>query len=171
MIIYGMGSLPCKTFMQGILDGVHQQLPRGKVLEKFVFMKDCCLFNFGSTGRFPRICREFNGLPTRNNRLKVTYDLQTVNMTVVHHSHCPAPGNHPKTGKPPSSVFQYVDNSVARGEVMGLTGSKQDKHHLTPCFHIVYNVSLNKLYQDKKGTFVEYGEENSKTGRCSIRLN
>ena len=54
---------------------------------------------------------------------------------------------------------------------MDLTGTKQDKPHSAPCFHVVYNVSLNKSHQDKKGTFVEYGEENSKTGRCSIRLD
>ena len=68
------------------------------------------------------------------------------------------PGDH-------QFLFQYVDDAVARGEGMEITVTKQDTPHLTHCFRVVYNVPLNKSHQDTKVTFVEYWEENSKTGK------
>ena len=48
---------------------------------------------------------------------------------------------------------------------MELTVSKQDSSHLTHSFRVVYNAPLNKTHQHKRVTFVEYWEENSKTGK------
>lgn len=62
-------------------------------------------------------------------------------------------------------LFQYVDNAVAGGDVTELTVTNHDKPHLTHCFRIVYNAPLNKKRQGKLVTFVEYWEENSKTGK------
>jgi hypothetical protein len=62
-------------------------------------------------------------------------------------------------------LFQYVDAAEANGDVTELAITKQDKPHLTHCFRIVYNAPLNKSHQQKKVTFVEYWEKNSKTGR------
>lgn len=68
------------------------------------------------------------------------------------------PGDH-------KFLFQYVDDAVANGDVTELTITKQDKPHLTHCFRIVYDAPLNKIHQNKRVTFVEYWEENSKTGK------
>lgn len=62
-------------------------------------------------------------------------------------------------------LFQYVDDAVAGGDVMELNITQQENAHITHCFRIVYNAPLNKSHQDKRVTFVEYWEENSKTGR------
>lgn len=62
-------------------------------------------------------------------------------------------------------LFQYVDDVVANGDIMELTVTKKDTPHLTHCFRVVYNAPLNKSHQDKRVTFVEYWEENSKTGK------
>ncbi|MBM9521300.1 transposase [Desulforhopalus vacuolatus] len=68
------------------------------------------------------------------------------------------PGDH-------QFLFQYVDDAVARGEGIEFTVTKQNTPHLTHCFRVVYNAPLNKSHQDTKVTFVEYWEENSKTGK------
>jgi hypothetical protein len=68
------------------------------------------------------------------------------------------PGDH-------KFLFEYVDGALANGDVTELTITKQDKPHLTHCFRIVYDAPLNKSHQDKRVTFVEYWEENSKTGK------
>jgi len=62
-------------------------------------------------------------------------------------------------------LFQYVDTAEANGDVTELTVTKPDKPYLTHCFRIVYNAPINKIHQQKKVTFVEYWEENSKTGK------
>lgn len=62
-------------------------------------------------------------------------------------------------------LFQYVDDAVANGNALELTVTKKDASHLTHCFRVVYNAPLNKKHQDKRSTFVEYWEENSKTGK------
>lgn len=62
-------------------------------------------------------------------------------------------------------LFQYVDDAVANGDAMELTVSKKDAPHVTHCFRIVYNAPLNKSHKDKRVTFVEYWEEDSKTGK------
>jgi hypothetical protein len=62
-------------------------------------------------------------------------------------------------------LFKYVDDAVARGEAIELTVSKQDSYHLTHAFRVVYNAPLNKSHQDRRVTFVEYWEEDKKTGK------
>jgi hypothetical protein len=62
-------------------------------------------------------------------------------------------------------LFQYVEDAVARGDVMELNITKKDAPHLTHCFRVVDNAPLNKSHQDKRVSFVEYWEENSKTGK------
>ncbi|MBM9519389.1 transposase [Desulforhopalus vacuolatus] len=68
------------------------------------------------------------------------------------------PGDH-------QFLFHYVDDAVARGEGIEFTVTKQNTPHLTHCFRVVYNAPLNKSHQDTRVTFVEYWEENSKTGK------
>lgn len=62
-------------------------------------------------------------------------------------------------------LFQFVDDAVANGDAMELTVSKKDAPHVTHCFRIVYNAPLNKSHKDKRVTFLEYWEEDSKTGK------
>lgn len=62
-------------------------------------------------------------------------------------------------------LFQYVEEATARGDVLELTVTKPDTPHLTHCFRIIYNAPLNKSHQNKRVTFVEYWEQNSKTGK------
>jgi hypothetical protein len=62
-------------------------------------------------------------------------------------------------------LFQYVDDAAAGEDTTELTITNKESDHLTHCFRIVYNAPLNKTNQDKWVTFVEYWEENSKTGR------
>lgn len=76
----------------------------------------------------------------------------------LHYILCVKEGDH-------QFLFQYVDDAVARGEAMELTVSKQESSHLTHAFRVVYNAPLNKTHQNKRVTFVEYWEENSKTGK------
>lgn len=61
-------------------------------------------------------------------------------------------------------LFQYVDADSADKDTTELTITNKEDSHLTHCFRIVYNGPLNKANQDKRVTFVEYWEENSKTG-------
>lgn len=62
-------------------------------------------------------------------------------------------------------LFQYIDDAAAGTDTTELTITNKKFDHLTHCFRIVYNVPLNKSNKDKRVTFVEYWEENSKTGR------
>ena len=62
-------------------------------------------------------------------------------------------------------LFQYVDSAVANGNVTELTVTKKDAPHLSHSFSVVYNAPLNKTHQDKRVTFIEYWEKNSKTGK------
>ncbi len=62
-------------------------------------------------------------------------------------------------------LFQYVDEAVARGNVTELSITCPEDRHLTHNFRIVYDAPLNKSNQDKKVTFVEYWEENTRTGK------
>jgi len=62
-------------------------------------------------------------------------------------------------------LFKYVAGAVANGDVMELTITKKEQPHITHCFNVVYNAPLNKQHRNKRVTFVEYWEENSKTGK------
>ena len=62
-------------------------------------------------------------------------------------------------------LFQYIDLAATQGDVMELTVTKKDNPDVTHSFRVVYNAPLNKSHQDKRVTFVEYWEENSKTGK------
>ncbi len=61
-------------------------------------------------------------------------------------------------------LFQHADDAIANEEAMEITATNPKDSHLTHCFRIVYNAPLNKKHQNKLVTFVEYWEENSKTG-------
>lgn len=62
-------------------------------------------------------------------------------------------------------LYQYIDLAATQGDVMELTVTKKDNPDVTHSFRVVYNAPLNKSHQDKRVTFVEYWEENSKTGK------
>ncbi|MFH0785582.1 MAG: hypothetical protein V2B20_27055 [Pseudomonadota bacterium] len=67
-------------------------------------------------------------------------------------------------------LFQYVDDAVTGGDVLEFNVIEQDASHLSHCFRIVYNAPLNKTHQNIRVTFVEYWEENSKTGKTQYLL-
>ena len=62
-------------------------------------------------------------------------------------------------------LFEYVDLAVKEGRAAKLDITDEKKEHINHYFHIVYDVLLNKSNQDRRVTFVEYWEENTKTGR------
>ena len=62
-------------------------------------------------------------------------------------------------------LFKYVANAVANGDAMELTITKKEESHIKHCFNVVYNAPINKQHRNKRVTFVEYWEENSKTGK------
>ena len=62
-------------------------------------------------------------------------------------------------------LFQHVDQAVESGEAVELAIADKKNAAITHCFRIVYNAPLNKSNQDKLVTFVEYWENNAKTGR------
>jgi len=241
MTIYGMGSIPCDTSMREILDGVDpnnlrslfkdafRQLQRGKVLEKFLFMKTGYLLNLDGTGYFSSDSVYSDACLEKMNKKtgKVTYYLQTVGAAVVHHEIREVIVLPPETIRKQDGetkmdcernairrflgklrqdhphlqfiinedslssnfphikdleehnlhyilgvkqgdhkfLFQYIDDAVIDGDVTELNIAQPDDSHITHCFRIVYNAPLNKSHQDKLVTFVEYWEENSKTGK------
>ena len=62
-------------------------------------------------------------------------------------------------------LFQYVDQALENGEAVELTLPDEKNEAITHYFRIVYGAPLNKSNQDIRVTFVEYWEDNSKTGR------
>ena len=62
-------------------------------------------------------------------------------------------------------LFQHVDQAVKDGEVVEQSLSDEKKKDITHYFRIIYDVPLNKSNQDRRVTFVEYWEENTKTGK------
>ena len=60
-------------------------------------------------------------------------------------------------------LFEYVEQAVKKGSAVEL--AMVDKENINHYFHIVYDVPLNKSNQDRRVTFVEYWEENTKTGK------
>jgi len=62
-------------------------------------------------------------------------------------------------------LFQYVDQAVEDGKSIELSIADEKNEAITHYFRILYDVPLNKSNQDRRVTFIEYWEENSKTGK------
>jgi hypothetical protein len=62
-------------------------------------------------------------------------------------------------------LFQHLDQAVESGEAIEMALADKDNAAITHCFRIVYDAPLNKSNQDRRVTFVEYWENNAKTGR------
>jgi hypothetical protein len=62
-------------------------------------------------------------------------------------------------------LFQHVDQAIKDGEAVELVMADERNEDITHYFHIVYDAPLNKSNQDRRVTFVEYWEENTKTGK------
>lgn len=60
-------------------------------------------------------------------------------------------------------LFQYVEQAVESGEAVELVMTDEENEDINHHFRIVYNVPLNKSNQDRRVTFVEYWEENTRT--------
>ncbi|MBM9617054.1 transposase [Desulfobulbus rhabdoformis] len=62
-------------------------------------------------------------------------------------------------------LFQHVDRAAETGEAIELVVADKDKKESLHYFRIVYDAPLNKSNQERRVTFVEYWEENTKTGK------
>ena len=62
-------------------------------------------------------------------------------------------------------LFQHVDQTVENGEAVEVVMPDKDKEDIVHYFRIVYDAPLNKSNQDLRVTFVEYWQENAKTGK------
>lgn len=62
-------------------------------------------------------------------------------------------------------LFQSVDQAIKDGAAVELMIPDEENEDINHYFHIAYNVPLNKSHQDRRVTFVEYWEENTKTGK------
>ncbi|MBM9617058.1 transposase [Desulfobulbus rhabdoformis] len=62
-------------------------------------------------------------------------------------------------------LFQHVDRAAEAGEAIELVIADKVKEELLHYFRIVYDAPLNKSNQERRVTFVEYWEENTKTGK------
>ncbi len=62
-------------------------------------------------------------------------------------------------------LFEYVEQAVKEGSAIELAIADEKKENINHYFHIVYDVPLNKSNQDRRVTFVEYWEENTRTGQ------
>jgi len=62
-------------------------------------------------------------------------------------------------------LFQYVDQEVEDGRAVELSLPDEKSEDITHYFRIVHDVPLNKSNQDLLVTFVEYWQENIKTGK------
>jgi hypothetical protein len=96
--IYGMDNIPCDTQMRTRLDvvdpdllrpafkAVFRQAQRGKLLERFVFMKGCYLISLDGTGYFSseKLFSSFCLQKTNSKTGKTTYHLQTLAAVIVH---------------------------------------------------------------------------------------
>jgi len=60
-------------------------------------------------------------------------------------------------------LFQHIDQAVKNGTAIELSIPDEKKEIITHYFRIVYDAPLNKSNQDRRVTFVEYWEHNSKT--------
>ena len=62
-------------------------------------------------------------------------------------------------------LFQYADQAIQDGKAVELVMADEKNKDINHYFHIVYDAPLNKSHQDRRVTFVEYWEENTKTGK------
>ncbi len=62
-------------------------------------------------------------------------------------------------------LFQHVDQAVENGEAVEVVMPDEDKEDIVHYFRIVHDAPLNKSNQDLRVTFVEYWQENTKTGK------
>ena len=62
-------------------------------------------------------------------------------------------------------LFQYADQAIQDGKAVELIMADEKNKGINHYFHIVYDAPLNKSHQDRRVTFVEYWEENTKTGK------
>ena len=62
-------------------------------------------------------------------------------------------------------LFQYVDQAVEDGKAVEFSLPDERSKDVTHHFRIVYDTPLNKSNQDLLVTFVEYWQENTKTGK------
>jgi hypothetical protein len=62
-------------------------------------------------------------------------------------------------------LFQYVDHAIQDGKAVELVMADEKNKGISHYFHIVYDAPLNKSHQDRRVTFIEYWEENTKTGK------
>lgn len=62
-------------------------------------------------------------------------------------------------------LFQHVGQAVENGTAIELAVADEKNSDITHSFRIVYETPLNQSHQDKLVTFVEYWENNAKTGR------
>ncbi len=61
-------------------------------------------------------------------------------------------------------LFQFINQAVENGEATELTIADEKDANITHYFRIVYNAPLNKSNQNRRVTFVEYYEDNARTG-------
>ncbi len=62
-------------------------------------------------------------------------------------------------------LFEHVEQTIENGEAVELSVADEQKEDIIHYFRIVYDAPLNKSNQDRRVTFVEYWEENTKTGK------
>lgn len=62
-------------------------------------------------------------------------------------------------------LFQHVDQAIKDGEAVELVMDDEKNEDISHYFRIIYDAPLNKSNQDRRVTFVEYWEENTKTGK------
>ncbi len=62
-------------------------------------------------------------------------------------------------------LFQHVDQAIENGEAVELSMPDKNNEDIIHYFRIIYDAPLNKSNQDRRVTFVEYWEENTKTGK------
>lgn len=62
-------------------------------------------------------------------------------------------------------LFQQVDQAVENGDAVEVVMPDKDQEEIVHYFRIVYDAPLNKSNQDLRVTFVEYWQENTRTGK------
>jgi len=62
-------------------------------------------------------------------------------------------------------LFQHVEQAIEDGEAVELILPDEKNTDILHHFHIIYDAPLNKSNQDRRVTFVEYWEANTKTGK------
>lgn len=62
-------------------------------------------------------------------------------------------------------LFEYVNQVTKDGTAVELMMPDENNEDINHYFRIVYDAPLNKSHQDRRVTFVEYWEENTKTGK------